>query len=290
MMARLAVSGVLALWRRPWPMAATIAAVAVTVFLGGLCALAAQSLDTFFAQTRGQVRFQIYWKPGVAPDLVTRQWDWMRALPGLVEARSFTPQAALAVMGQALGRDADLSLLGGQNPLPYTMLLAFRLPDGDAGFARDMYTRLSGVEGVAEVRYNPLEVDLAQVLGDLGRRIVLPLAAVLTLLIGLVVGNTVRLSLLRRREEMEILRLIGATEWYIRWPMTWGAALTGALGATLAMGLLKIVQASLAESLRIPPLSVPLPFLPAGTVVVFVVGTALISALAGLAAAMETRP
>ena len=92
-----------------------------------------------------------------------------------------------------------------------------------------MYTRLSGVEGVAEVRYNPLEVDLAQVLGDLGRRIVLPLAAVLTLLIGLVVGNTVRLSLLRRREEMEILRLIGATEWYIRWPMSDGVKLLNAI-------------------------------------------------------------
>ena len=82
-----------------------------------------------------------------------------------------------------------------------------------------MYARLSGVEGVAEVRYNPLEVDLAQALGNVGRRILLPLAAVLTLLIGLVVGNTVRLSLLRRREEMEILRLVGATEWYIRRPM-----------------------------------------------------------------------
>jgi cell division transport system permease protein len=290
MILHLVVSALRDLWRRPWPVIATVAAVAVTVFFGGLFALASLTLDGAFAHSKGRVQFQVYWKPGAAQELVNRQLEWMRALPGLVDSRAFTPAQALAVMGQSFGKDADLSFLGGQNPLPYTALLSFRLPVGDEGFARDMYDRLVGVEGVAEVRYNPVQVDMAQSLGVVGRRIVVPLAAMLSLLVGLVVGNTIRLSLLRRREEMEILRLVGATEWYIRWPMVIGAAVVGVLGGVLAMVLLKLVQVSLAEALDVPPLWLSLPFLPAGLVMACILGTGLVSALAGLAAAMESRP
>ena len=135
---RLVFAAVWDLWRHPWRLLATVGGVAAVVYLCGLFVLVGTGLDAVFTRDQGRVRFQVYWKAAADPALIARQMDWMRALPGLVEARSFTPQAALAVMGQALGRDADLSLLGGQNPLPYTMLLAFRLPDGDAGFARDM--------------------------------------------------------------------------------------------------------------------------------------------------------
>lgn len=290
MIARLAVSGVRDLLRRPWPLAATVAGVAVAVFLCGLFALTGLALDEAFAHNQGRVRFQVYWKPGADPELVGRQMDWMRALPGLVETRVFTPAQALAVLGQSLGKDADLAFLGGQNPLPYTMLLAFRPPVADEGFARAMYDRLAAVEGVAEVRYNPLEVDLAQTVGLVGRRIALPLAAGLALLVGLVVGNTVRLALLRRREELEILRLVGASEGYIRWPLVSGAAVIGLSGGALAMGLLKLVQLSLAEAVNVPPLFLPLPYPPAWLVAVFILGTGLVAALAGLVAALESRP
>lgn len=283
---RLSVLG--AALRRPWPMAATVLAVAVTVLLGGLVALTAQTLDAILATDQGRVRFQVYWQSGADPGLVARQWAWMRALPGLVEARTFTPAQALAVMNASIGGDAVPSGPDGANPLPHTMLLSFSPPGGDPGFARDMRDRLAAVEGVAEVRYDPLAMDRAQALGSLGQRVALPLAAALALLVGLVVGNTVRLSLSRRREEMEILRLIGATEWYIRRPMIRGAALAGAVGSLLAMGLLKLLHASLAGTLAIPALAGPPAFLPAGVVAAFVAGTVLVAALAGLAAAMES--
>jgi cell division transport system permease protein len=286
---RLALAGAREVLRRPWPLAGATAGVAVAVLLCGLAALAGLALDRAFDYSQGRVRFQVYWKPGADPALVARQADWMRALPGLVETRSFTPAQALAVMSQALGRDADLPALGGQNPLPHTMLLTFRAPVADPGFFKDVYDRLAAVEGVAEVRYNPREVDMAQAVGQIGGRLALPLAGALTLLVGLVVGNTVRLTLLRRREEVEILRLVGASESYIRGPLVAGAGLVGLLGGAVAMGLLALVRVLLAGLLDVPPLFLALPELPAWLAAAFILGTGLVAALAGLAAAMESE-
>jgi len=290
MIGRLALLGILDVLRRPWSLTATVAGVAVTVFLGGLFALAATAVDGAFANGRGQAQFQIYWKVGADAGLTARQMDWMRALPGVVEARAFTPEQALAVMRQSLGKGADLTFpAAGQNPLPATMLLAFRLPPGNEAFAREMYGRLAAVEGVGEVRFNPLAVDVAQSVGFVGRRIALPLAAILALLVALVVGHTVRLSLLRRREEMEILRLVGATEGYICGPFVSGSAFVGLLGGVAAIGLLKFVQAAVAEALNVPPLWLTLPFLSGGLVTLFILGTTATAALAGYVAVVESR-
>jgi len=289
MTSRELLAGVLDLLRRPWHLAAALAGVAVAVFLCGLLALAALAVDGAFSRGQGQIQFQVYWKAGADAGLVARQMDWMRALPGVVEARSFTPEQALAVMRHSLGRQADEALPAGRNPLPHTLLLGLRMPVDDPAYARDMYERLAAVEGVAEVRYNPVAVDMAQALGAAGRRGALPLGAIVALLVGLVVGNTVRLSMLRRREELEILRLVGATRWYVRLPMVCGAGLIGLCGASLAFVGLKLVQALLADVLAAPPLWLPLPFLPTGLVAATIVWTTLVAALAGLFAAEESH-
>lgn len=286
---RLVFAATRELLRHPWRLAATVGAVAAVVYLCGLFALAGTGLGAVFARDQGRVRFQVYWKTGAEPGLIARQMDWMRALPGLVATQAFSPAQALAFLSHSLGPQADLSSFAGHNPLPYTMLLTFLPPVAEEGFARDMYARLAGVEGVAEVRYDPHAMDAATAVGLVTRRAVLPLAGVLTLLVGLVVGGTVRLSMLSRREELDVLRLVGASEWYIRAPLAGCATLTGFCGAGVALVLLKLTQVALAYALDVPPLFFRLPFMPVWLAVVLVIGTAFVAGLAGLAAAMESR-
>ncbi|KHK03099.1 cell division protein FtsX [Desulfovibrio sp. TomC] len=286
----LLVSGLAEILRRPLASAATIGGVAATVFVCGVIALAVVGLDGAFARGQGVIRFQVYWQKGADAALVARQMDWMRALPGVIEAKSFTPEAALAVMRGSLGSTAEPALPGADNPLPYTMLLGFALPAEDETFARESYLRLAGVDGVAEVRYNPAAVDAARSLGLLGSRAVLPLGAVLALLVGLVVGNTVRLSLLRRREELDIMRLVGATEWTIRLPLVSGAAATGLIGSGLAVAALAGIWSSLARELGAAPLWIDLSAPPLWLWLALIAGPTAIAALAGLAASLDSRP
>ena len=290
MTARLIFSGLADLFRRPSTSLSVILGVFATVFLCGLLALAQVGLDGALAKGQGVLRFQVYWKPGADAALTARQMDWMRALPGAIEAKAFTPEAAMAVMRGSLGGAAEPLLPGAINPLPYTLLLGFAPPEHDDAFAKMTLERLTAVDGVAEVRYNPAAIDAARSLGLLGSQAVLPLGAILALLVGLVVGNTVRLTLLRRREEFEIMRLVGAAESVIALPLVAGAAAMGFTGAGLAATALAFLWSAVAGQLAAAPLWLSLAAPPGWLWFALIAAPTAVSALAGLAAAMESRP
>jgi cell division transport system permease protein len=78
-------------------------------------------------------------------------------------------------------------------------------------------------------------------------------AAVLTVLLTLasilLIANTIRLSLFARRTEVEVMKLVGATDWFIRWPFVIEGTIVGALGALLAIAVLGITKIALLDPL-----------------------------------------
>jgi cell division transport system permease protein len=75
------------------------------------------------------------------------------------------------------------------------------------------------------------------------------LALLLTLASVLLIGNTIRLSLYARRREVEVMKLVGATDWFIRWPFVIEGTIVGATGAVLAIGVLAIAKFLLLDPL-----------------------------------------
>jgi cell division transport system permease protein len=65
----------------------------------------------------------------------------------------------------------------------------------------------------------------------------------------LLIANTIRLSLYARRREVEVMKLVGATDWFIRWPFVLEGVLVGALGGLLAILLLGVVKVALVDPL-----------------------------------------
>ncbi len=284
---RLIIQGVRDLGRTPRPQALTLAAVTLIAFLGGLFALFLHNLDAELLKNQGKAQFQIYWNQGADPQLVKKQWDWLKSLKYADDVKTFTPDQALAMLKESLGGNMDLAWLKGASPLPYTALASFRLPGGGAVWARGMYDKLTGMDGVDAVHYNPVRLDMAGSLAGLSQKIIFPLAAFLILLVGLVVGGAVKLSLLGRKDEVEILRLVGAKSWYIRLPLLAGGAAQGLLGGLLSLGLLKIMQSSLAETLNTPPLWLKIHFLPPEQCAALLAATTGIAALSSWAAVRE---
>jgi cell division transport system permease protein len=75
------------------------------------------------------------------------------------------------------------------------------------------------------------------------------LTVLLTLASILLIGNTIRLSLYARRREVEVMKLVGATDWFIRWPFVIEGIIVGALGALLAIGILGVTKVALLDPL-----------------------------------------
>jgi cell division transport system permease protein len=75
------------------------------------------------------------------------------------------------------------------------------------------------------------------------------LAALLVIASVLLVSNTIRLSLFSRRREVEVMKLVGATDWFIRWPFVLEGLFLGALGGTAAVGLLALAKVALVDPL-----------------------------------------
>lgn len=261
---RLTLRGMADLRLHPFAQLLTLLAVAMVTLLAGLILLAMHNVNLELLKTRGQVEFQIYWKNSADADQVVKDWDAVRKLDHLASFKTFTPENALTELASTLGETGDFSWLAEDNPLPYSGLASFAVPPEaqQEGWATRLLTDLKSLPGVDKVSYAPFQADLAQGWRTLAQLVVWPIIGFLGLVVALVVHNTIKLSLLTRMDEVEILSLVGASPAYIRWPLLTGGFAQGILGAGLGIGLLALVHSLVAEALDFPPFLIKIQFLP----------------------------
>lgn len=261
---RLTGRGLADLRLHPFAQLLTLVAVAMVTLLIGVILTGLHNVNLELLKSRGRAEFQIYWKQGADVDAVSRDVETIGSLDHLSELKTFTPSDALTELAGTLGQAGDFSWLADTNPLPYTALVSFAVPpeNQEQGWAGDLLSRIKSLPGVETVTYTPLQPDLGQGWISLSRAIVWPLLGFLALVVALVVHNTIKLSLLTRMDEVEILALVGAKPWFIRWPLLTGGLVQGLLGSAAGIGLLRSLFLFTQDALNFPPLFIRLEFLP----------------------------
>jgi cell division transport system permease protein len=255
--------GVRDLFRAPWSLCMTIAAITLVSFLGGAFLMLVHNLDLQIGARQGNVQFQVYWSLDASPAEMKEVWAGLSAMEGVVNVRTFTPDQALGVLAESFQGNVDLEWMKGRSPLPPTAMVECELPEKDGKkWAAAMVKRLESLPKVEKVTFNPLQVDLLTSWVGLTKMAFLPVTGFLLAVVALVVGNTIKLALLARREELEILRFVGASRAYIQFPLLVGGAFQGLLGASLALGLLKLLHHGIEEMFNVPPLWMTISFLP----------------------------
>ncbi|WP_291330028.1 ABC transporter permease [Desulfovibrio sp. UCD-KL4C] len=284
---RLIGRGISDLRLHPWANIFTLIAVTMVSMLAGIFMFTLHNVNKELLKTRGQVQIQIFWQADTAPEEYSRQWENISKISGLKEIRTFTPDDALKQLSAALGGSDDFSwLTEGNNPLQPAALLSFSVEPGikDKMWATDLLKQLKALPFVDKVHYNPLQIDLARGWISLTQSIIWPIIGFLGLVVALVVGNTIRLSLMTRKDEIEILYLVGAKQWFIRLPLLTGGALLGLLGSSIALGTLYGAQRFFENVLNFPPLFMKLTFLPFDQCVALVGTVTLIGMLSSFVA------
>ena len=266
---RLVLQGIRDLSLNPLAQAATLAAVTLVAFLSGLFFMALVSLNAQLGMVRGEIVYQVYWHPGTAMSQIEEQWQSYPLIPGFQYLRTFTPEEALSELGVRLGRgkgnlEKNFPFLAEKSPLPATAVVAF-IPDAARDFERwlaDTASLLESRPGVERVAMTPLHDELGRAWRKISRYVMWPSVFFLNLLLALMVGNTIRLALIARSHEIEILQMIGAFRWYIRLPLIVSGCLQGLGGGLLALGLLSLLHGQIRDVLNFPPLLMQVYFLP----------------------------
>lgn len=261
---RLTLRGLADIRLHPFAQLLTLVAVAMVTLLTGFILLGLHNVNLELLKSRGKVEFQAYWKPGLAAEEVVKDWDAIRNMEHLHDFSTFTPENALTELASTLGETGDFSWLAENNPLPYSGMISFAVPPEaqQEGWAADLLVQLKSLPGVDKVNYTPLQGDLSQGWRTMTQVVVWPILGFLALIVSLVVHNTIKLSLLTRMDEVEILSLVGAKPWYVRWPLLTGGFIQGALGSLAGIGLLTLVHSFTAEALNFPPFLIEIQFLP----------------------------
>jgi len=276
---RLTGRGITDLRLHPFAQLLTLVAVAMVTLLTGLILIGLHNVNLELLKSRGQVEFQIYWKTDAKVEAVLEDWKVIKSMEHLMLFKTFTPQSALTELATTLGETGDFSWLAENNPLPYSGLASYAVPPDaqDNGWAEKLLTQLNSLPAVAKVNYTPFQADLAQSWRTMSRAVIWPVLGFLGLIVSLVVHNTIKLSLLTRMDEVEILSLVGAKPGYIRWPLLTGGFIQGVIGSGVGIGLLAVVHSFIAEVFNFPPFLFEIQFLPVAQIMMLAGAVTLVS-------------
>jgi cell division transport system permease protein len=243
-----------ALKRNAVPSFAALATTLVTVLLLGVFIPMVQATTGAANEVRSKIIINVFMKTDAKQADVDRVQKLIETqVPHVGKVTFVSKKQALARQREA-GRGDFYDLLG-SNPLPDTFRISPDDPENITAI-RDALApaKASGGRGVADEAIDEVrdrKEDTATLL-SVTRVVKLTTALLAGLLIiasVLLIANTIRLSLYARRREVEVMKLVGATDWFIRWPFVLEGVIVGALGGVLAVLLLGIVKVAVVDPL-----------------------------------------
>lgn len=276
------------LWRgRGASVLSTITIAIALLVLGGFLLVTA-NLERLAEAWAGTAALSVYMEDDVSAEELAKI-EQVIAPGTVVASRSFVSKDAAAARFRETFTDLAGTLDGlGGNPLPASYEVELQ-PSGAAAGVETLAATLRETPGVSDVRYD------RQWLARLGRIVAivrgagLLLGVILTTAAALTVANVVRLALYARRDELAIMRLVGAPQVYIRGPFVMEGMLQGGLGAAVALAILAAAFLS-TRSAYLQPLAeavgmTNVAFLPAGVCVLLLLGGMAVGSLGGFVAA-----
>ncbi|HZO36210.1 MAG TPA: permease-like cell division protein FtsX [Solirubrobacteraceae bacterium] len=230
--------------RNPIPSFAAMASVLVTVLVLGVFIPVVQATTGAANDVRGRVLVDVFMKNDATAADNARVKNLLENDTAHVKRVEFVSKAK--AYEQERKRNPEAYSLLGSNPLPDTYRIT---PDdaANAGKLRDALAPKTATGGrtvidpaIDEVKNQKNETTKIVTATRVIKLTMALLALLLILASILLISNTIRLSMFSRRREVEVMKLVGATDWFIRWPFMIEGVFLGALGGVVAIALLAI--------------------------------------------------
>ncbi|HEV2770932.1 MAG TPA: permease-like cell division protein FtsX [Solirubrobacteraceae bacterium] len=238
--------------RNAVPSFAAMASVLVTMLVLGVFIPVVQATTGAADEVRSRVLLDVYLRSEADEQDARRVRALLARAPAVGGVEFVSKEQAYA---QQRERNPDAYELLGSNPLPDTFRVTPERPE-DIDRLRSALAPSTpgGARTVADPAIEEVkdrEEDTSKILTatDVVKLTMAVLAALLILASVLLISNTIRLSLFARRREVEVMKLVGATDWFIRWPFVIEGTVVGAMGGVLAVALLGVGKVAFLDPL-----------------------------------------
>ncbi len=241
---------------------ASLMTVALSLLILGIFTIVVMNLNHMASVLESQVQVTVYLQDSLKDLEVREIGTRITKLPGVTRVTFVNKEEALGRFKQRLGAQQGLlAELGEANPLPNSFEVKVDRPDR----VKTVALAISQFKGIEAARYGQ---EVVEQLFSLTRMVRI-FGVILIIFLGLaalfIIVNTIRLTVFARRREIGIMKYVGATDWFIRWPFIIEGVLLGTLGAFFSALLLtqfySMVTGQVYESLAFLPLLPPYPFL-----------------------------
>ena len=239
-----------AMRRSAAPSFAALATVLVTLLVLGVFIPIVQATNGAANSVRSRVEVDVYMKTNATAADEARVRSELLSTPHVRSLQFVSKSQAYAQQAKI---DPQAYQLLGTNPLPDTFHV---IPDNPANVLTVQHSLTAGgsqggmidasIQSVSNKRTDTrkiLEVTNLVTITAAALTVLLTIASIL------LIGNTIRLSLYARRREVEVMKLVGATDWFIRWPFVIEGIIVGAFGALLAIAVLGVTKVALLDPL-----------------------------------------
>ena len=241
--------------RNLWMSLAAVASVAITMFILGAFLLLVFNINFISTSLKSNVEAAVFLLPETPREETLAVQKQIEAMPGVVKVDLVPREEGFRQLSQQFGGESELlEATGGVNPLPDYLLVRVAEPETIHDFAR----KARALPQVEKVNYGQEIVDqlfaVARLMHWLGAGIVLllGLGAICLIII------TIRLTVYSRWREITIIKYVGATDWFIRWPFFIEGMVLGFIGAMLAGVVLYFTYDFLVTNIRFSLTFIPL--------------------------------
>lgn len=229
----------------------TVLIIAITLLLPSLLYVFVKSSEGLSDTWQGRPQISVFLQTDVDESTAQAIYQEIQLHPDIELAEFISPEEALKefrLLSESATFDEELAFLGG-NPLPPSIVL---MPNKSAAKPAPLETlknQLSKIEGIENIRLDLAWTERFNAILAVVARAGILLSTLLGLALLLIVGNTIKLLIHNRRDEIEITKLVGGTNAFVRRPFLYYGSLLGFLGAITTLALLFFTSGLIDEPL-----------------------------------------
>lgn len=224
--------------RNIWMTLASIFTVVLSLFILGFFSIVILNLNKMADTLESQVQISVYLKDDLSQEEIDETKENLSKIEGLQDIKFITREEAMENFKERLGdQQFLLDALDDTNPLPDSFSLTVTSPQQ----VKTIAGTAAALDSVESASYSQDIINHLFNLTHLIRLIGIALIILLTVAAIFIISNTIRLTVFARRKEIAIMKYVGATDWFIRWPFLLEGICLGFIGGGLATIFLYIV-------------------------------------------------